>query len=126
MDRLWIGVALLVVLLAVSFWGGTAMVNFHEPLRENLEEASKVTMEGDPDRGIAIGYQAKARWEKHRHGVAAAADHAPMDEIDSLFAEMDSYATDRDFTHFAACCAQLASMMAAMEDAHMLAWWNLL
>ena len=55
-----------------------------------------------------------------------AADHAPMDEIDSLFAQMEVYAQARDSLHFGSYCARLAELITAVSDAHQLNWWNFL
>ena len=126
MGRLWLGVGLLIALLLIGVLIATAMDGIHGPLSEVLTQASRAALSGDLEGGTILGRQARADWEKHRYCTAAVADHTPMDEIDSLFAEMEVYAQAEDDAHFAACCAQLAQMVRAMGDAHIFSWWNLL
>jgi hypothetical protein len=49
-----------------------------------------------------------------------------MEEIDSQFAQLNVYAGAGERLSFAAICAQLASALEAMGDAHALNWWNLM
>ena len=126
MNRLWFGVGLLVLLLALSLWVTTAMLCVHKPIAESLEQASRQALSGDFPGGVATAQQAQRSWERHKHATASVADHAPMDEIDGLFAELEVYAQSQETVHFAAGCAQLAKLIHAMGEAHGLGWWNFL
>ena len=50
----------------------------------------------------------------------------PMDDVDTLFAEMQVYAQAEEIPHFAACCGQLSRLVLAMAQAHSPTWWNFL
>lgn len=126
MNRFWLGIGLLVLLLALSLWVTVEMTAIHDPISETLEKASRQTLSGDFFGGIASAQQAQKDWEQHRHATASVADHAPMDEIDGLFAELEIYARTGETQHFAATCAQLSRLIYAMGEAHGLGWWNLL
>lgn len=124
--RFWLGVGLLAVVLAVSLWVMVGMARLHEPVSDALDRAAQEALTGDWEAGVSLALQAKNTWETSWFGTASAADHSPMDEIDGLFAEMQVFAKTQEDVHFAACCAQLASLIRAMSDAHNLTWWNLL
>ncbi len=126
MNRFWLGVSLLLLLLVLGLWVTVAMRDVHEPISQALENAATQALSGDLSGGIAAARQAQQNWERHWHGTAAVADHAPMDEIDGLFAELEIYAQTGQAEHFAAGCAQLSRLIHAVGEAHGLGWWNLL
>lgn len=102
------------------------MESLHAPVSERLEEAGEAALEGDWPTALRLAREADRQWEKNRRVTAAMADHSPMDETDSLFAEMRVWAQARDDAHFAACCAQLALMTRSMAENHSFLWWNFL
>lgn len=126
MKRLWLGVVILAVLLT----GGTvvtcSMNATHSQISHTLQQAADTAMAGDLNKAVELAADAKQQWERHWRFTAAFADHTPMDELDSLFAEMEIFAEARDMPHFAVCCASLAKAAQAMADSHNLSWWNLL
>lgn len=126
MGRFWLGVCLLAVLLALGLWINLKMTNMQQSISQTLEEAAKQTMDGDFSAGISLAKQAKDAWEIHWRGTASVADHAPMDEIDGLFAQLAVYAKAGQSGDFAAVCSRLAQLADAIGEAHSLTWWNLL
>lgn len=126
MRRFWIGVAALAVLLFVSLWVTDTMEDIHAPIASALEEAGDAAMDGDWPRAEELATDARSRWFRHWRFTAAVADHAPMDEVDGLFAQLPVFAKEEEAVHFAATCAQLAKLVGAMEEAHGTGWWNLL
>ena len=121
--RFYLGAGLLVVVLLLGLLTGALMENCQTPAAEILEQAAQTE---DLQAAVAMAQQAKELWQARWKKVASVADHTPMDEIDSLFAELDVYARAGEQVHFAACCSQLASLMRAVSDAHALNWWNVL
>ncbi len=126
MKRFWIGVGLLGILLGASIWVLVATDRIHTPISDLLEEAAEQSLEGDLSNGIRLAQQAQRQWQAHWETLAAGANHEPMDEIDSLFAQMQSYAQARQAEAFAACCARLSELVEAMGESHSLRWWNIL
>ncbi len=126
MGRLWLGVGLMAVLLTLGLWTASAMDELHGPISHTLEEAAAQSLADNLDGGITLAMQAKRDWQTHWRCTAAVSDHTPMDEIDGLFAQMESYAASGQTTEFAAYCARLAQRVAAVGDAHKFTWWNLL
>jgi len=49
-----------------------------------------------------------------------------MDEIDSLFAQLEVFRQAGLWGDFSACCRRLSRLIEAMAEAHSLTWWNLL
>ena len=126
MYRGWLGFGILTVLLALGIWGSVLMDNIHTPISRQLETAAQQALSGDVDTGHATARKAKENWDSHWRFSAAFSDHAPMDEIDGLFAQMESYAHADSARDFAACCSRVAMLVEAVTEAHQLTWWNLL
>ena len=124
--RFWIGVGTLCVFLAAGLGITWGMEKIHEPAAQTLSRAAQTAMDGDMEQASALARQAHDRWEHYWNLTASVADHSPMDDIDSLFAEMEIYAQAGEQNHFAACCAQLSKLLGSMSDAHAFSWWNML
>ena len=126
MGRFWLGVCLLCLGFGLGLWSMYAMGAVNEPVSRLLEEAAQAALSGDLEQGIMLADRAQTAWEDCWHLTASAADHAPMDEIDSIFAQVSTYAQAGSPTDFAAFCARLAQLVDAVGEAHSLTWWNLL
>ncbi len=94
------------------------MKAIHEPGEIALEQAAELAMEGNMEQAIPLAQKAYARWQKYRNVTAAFADHNPMDDTERLFREMLIYAEAGETPHFAACCAQLSTMLKATYETH--------
>ena len=126
MNRFWLGIGILAIFLGLGLWTSRTMDDLHTQLSETLELAAEELRTGETEKGFARAQQAQEKWQQQWHGVAAAADHAPMDEIDGLFAQMQIYGKAGAAIDAAACCARLSKLVAAVGEAHSLNWWNLL
>ena len=126
MGRFWVGVGLLAAFLGLGLWVAKAMDDVHVPVMVLLEQAADTALEGDLKAGAELAEQAHAVWERHWRGTAAVADHAPMDEIDGLFALVQDYARAGNAGDFAASCGRLSKLVEAIGEAHSPQWWNLL
>lgn len=126
MGRFWLGIGLLVLFLVLGLWVSSSMGNVHQAIAQTLDEAAAQTLEGNLEEGLALAQQAYADWDAHWHGTASVADHAPMDEVDSLFGQLMIYGQADQPADFAAYCSRLAKLVSAVGEAHGLTWWNLL
>ena len=122
--RFYQGVSLLLILLGLSIFVTWGIRKIHEPAQMQLLEASELALEEEPEQAISLARLAHSRWERTRTLTAAVADHAPMDDIDALFAEMEVYAQAEELPHFSACCLQLSKLLRSMYEAHSFTWWN--
>lgn len=126
MGRFWFGVGILVLFLVLGFWIGDVAADVHLGIADTLETAAEQALTGDLSGGMETAMQAKASWEAHWRASATVADHAPMDEIDGLLAQLECYSRGEAPVDFAACCTRVALLVRAMSEAHSLRWWNLL
>ena len=109
MKRLWVGIILLLILLAGTLAVTGAMDRIYAPMVEALEAGDLET--------------AEERYGRWRDLTAAFADHGPMEEMDALFARAEICG---DAQERKALCAELAQRARAMSNAHSPTWWNLL
>lgn len=126
MAKLWLGVGILLLFLTLGLWTNHAMDDIHMDIANTLDIAAEEALSGNLTAGQEIAAKAKASWDTHWHSSAAVADHAPMDEIDGLLAQLECYGRANQSEDFAACCARLSLLVRAMCEAHALTWWNLL
>ena len=124
--RFYIGIGILITILCLGLLVSAVITDCQLPMAETLDAAAQAADAGDFRQGIALAATARESWKNHWKGVASVADHTPMDEIDSLFSEMEVYIRTEEPVHFSACCAQLSSLLRAVSDAHTLNWWNIL
>ena len=126
MKRIWIGIILLALLLGAGLWISNFMHQAHTPIAQDIRRAGTMALEERWSTAQAFSKRGQARWEKKRPVTAAIADHEPMEEIDALFAQLDTYAKTEDEVAYSALCAHLASLLEAVSQSHSLTWWNLM
>ena len=126
MKRGWIGLALLVVLLASGLLTAKKMEQFHSDGAKKLTRAGAYALEDNWAPARELAFQAMKQWQEHREFTAAFADHEPMEDVDCLFAQLPAYARQEDAAHFAAICAELSKRLEAVSNAHSFLWWNVL
>ena len=126
MNRIWIGGILLAVFLFLGIRIGMKLDTATGPVSALLEQAQTAVLGGAQFRGQALAEQARALWQRCRNGLAAVCPHEPMEEAESLFAQLQAYAGAELWGEFAACCARLVQQLQALTETQSVAWWNLL
>jgi len=126
MKRGWFGAALLLGLLLLGIFSTVTMGMLHGPMSDAMEQAAESALEGNWLQAEQIVHRVEDRWQDQWHFSACFADHGPMEEIDSLFSQLEVYRKSEDVLGFAAVCASLQTQLEAMGDAHELSWWNLM
>ena len=126
MKRLYIGIGFLAVLLAVGIGITVAFARLHEPLSEDLRAAIETAEAGDWETTDELVTKIRGDWERCRNFTAAVADHEPLEQMESLLAQIEVYARHRNVEEFASSAAALARMAAAMANSQSISWWNLL
>ncbi len=126
MKRCWFGAALLLVLLAGGIWAGKRMQRIHSDISDNLKQAANAALQEDWARADTALSAARRAWKENWRISATFADHEPMEEIDSIFAQAEVYQVKRDSQTLAAACAHLSRLVDAMGEAHECSWWNIL
>ena len=126
MGRFVLGVCLLAALLVLGIWTSSSMTDVHQTICQTLEDAAEKAVSGELNDAAALVQQAKQEWEQRWNRTATMADHEPMDEIDGLLAQLESFVQTDCQAEFAALCRRLSKLIDAVGEAHSLTWWNLL
>lgn len=126
MKRMWIGVALLTLMLVSGILVTEFLEHSQAPGAKDLDQAAALALEKDWGKAEALSIRARKNWEKTRPFTASLVDHEPMEEIDGLFAEAAVYAAARDEVSFSATCVYLAELLNAIGESHSLKLWNLM
>lgn len=117
MKRSWIGLGLLVLLLAASVTVTWGMNTVHRQVAQDLHRAA---MSADPEQAENFVALAEDQWKQWHHFRSCFADQTPVEEIDAQFAKL-RHCQQEERTSLA---AETAQMVSAMGDAHDFTWWN--
>lgn len=126
MSRIYYGIGILLLLLLVCSLFSLWAPRVHLGISGQLEQAAAFACRGDWPQAAALANQAAAAWKKSHGLTAVSTDHAPMEQIDALFAELQVYAARQDMSNFAATAAHLSRLTAAMGKNHGFSLGNLL
>lgn len=125
MKRLWIGVGVLLVLLALGVGSTAVMEGIPGKLAEDMEKAAEVAAT-QWENAKSLADSAREEWDKYEHIIASLTDHEPLEELKGLFSELDISRHWDDRGYFATVCVRIASLAEALSESHTLHWWNLL
>ena len=126
MKRLWIGITILSLLLAVGIGTTIFATRTQQEISQTLSQASESALEGKWQEAKNLSQNAKQKWERCRKVTASISDHEPMEEIDDLFSQMEIYLITNQPLPFSVCCASLSVLTEAIGEAHAVNWWSLL
>ena len=124
--RFYLGLGILLVLLALGIGAAAGMKAVHQPVEDLLDRAARLALDENLEEALPLAQRAYERWEQCHSFTASLADHTPMDDTDTLFQELLVYGQMEEIPHFAACCRELVVMVEAMYDAHAFSLKNLL
>lgn len=123
MKRIWIGVGILIVLLAV----GILMMQLTDrQLEQTADALQQAAGTGDWELAVSLAREARQDWNRRCHLMAALTDHADLDLIEGGFAQLEVYGQRNAQTDHAATCAQLSEALRHLKESQKLTWWNLL
>lgn len=123
MKRIWIGIGILVGLLAVGILVMQVTDRQLGQVSDTLKQASEAR---DWEEAVSLAKTAQKDWKKNWHLMAALADHTDMDTVDGQFAQLEVYQQRSAEIYHAATCARLSEAIRDLEESHRLTWWNLL
>ena len=124
MKRCIFGAVLLAAVGLACLWTGAALNRFTEPVCRTLERAQEAALAGDWERAAKNALAAENAWAEKWHGLASAADHTPLEDIDDLFAQLSLCRRMEKKEDFPVLCAQLSRRLQAVSNAHAPDWWN--
>lgn len=126
MNRLGIGIGILAVLLiigAVFLWLSN---DFHQELGAILEQGAQAAMAENWQTADQKLQEGKEKWNRYRRFLSAITDHEPMEEMDSLFSQLELFSQYRLKVDFIAVCNSLSHLAEAIDESHNLKWWSIL
>ena len=126
MNRLWIGLGILALLLVPGWWSVEWMERCQSQTAALLEQGASEVAQENWSAADDLLTDAERQWQRHWKFTASLADHTTLDEIDAEFAQLEIYRARRETTLCAAGCVHLAQQIRALEEAYRLTWWNLL
>ena len=126
MKRGWIGAVLLLALLLGSGLSAWDMYSRQQPLEEAMDQAAEQVLTQNWEQASSLVHWANGQWRQYWKRNATFSDHSPMEEIDSLFSQLEVLENQGDALSYALICVQLSRAFSALADGHIPNWWNLL
>lgn len=126
MGRIWFGISLLGLLLALGLGCSSLMERNHLPHAAQLEQAATLSATGHLSEAERIVQDVQTQWDARAAFLSVLADHEPMEEIERQFAQLETFAASGDAISYASTCACLSRMMQALGKSHSLDLKNLL
>ena len=117
MSRFRIGLGLLILLFGICLFSQLRMAAIQKPIAEQVLKAEEYAAREDWLKAAVTAEAAKSAWVKHRTFVSALADHQPLEDIECLFAMLNTYAAQQDGTEFRAACQDLHRRILAVKAA---------
>ena len=124
MKRSWMGLALLLVLLAASLLVTGFMDRIHEEMALDLQQSAECALLGDWDNVQLFLKRTNRVWEKWDRLRSCFADQKAVEDVDAALAALEIWRQSRDAAAYRAACAALTKQVEAMGEAHKLTWWN--
>ena len=126
MKREWVGIGLLLVLLILGLLVTWRMTTVYEAMADTLEKAGTLALSEDWEGTDRLLRRTRSQWEESWRLTAALTDHEPMEEVESLFSQLEIMLHARDPVAFAATCGSLEVFIRAIGEAHSVSWWSIL
>lgn len=120
MKRLIIGLLVLSLLLLAGLCLTTLFTQRLTPVSRQLWHCARLALAQDTAGAVQAARQAENDWQRGQHFFAAFSDHASLDEINSLFAQLP-LATRADLPGL---YARLASLTQDLMRSQQLRWWT--
>ena len=126
MGRLWIGIGILVILLAMGIGLLLGSGVFFEDLSQDLEQAGELALAGNWQAAGEKAEKSREKWEQYHRFWASFTDHEPVEQMQALFSQLELYRARQLEVDFAAVCRNLVHVAEAIDESHSLRWWSVL
>lgn len=126
LKRIWFGIGLMVFLLILCLCSSFLMERICLSQSQALDHAAAAASDGDWLTARSLTAQAKQEWDRRQLLFAALYDHAPIDEIDGLFAQLEVYSDARKGASFESTCVYLARQLESLGRSHSFNFSNFL
>ena len=126
MNRLYLGIVLLLVLLILGTLTASALEKAHLPICQDLEQAALAAEAGNWEKNTALSDLARAEWVRNRPLTASLLNQKELEAMDSLFQQLIFYRDRQDRQGCALICTQLAVQLRQLGSSHRFSLWNFL
>ena len=99
---------------------------FFGRISQKVEEAGEDALAGNWVAAAEKTEACRQKWERYHNFWASFTDHAPIEQIGLLFAQLELYEKQQLAVDFAACCRSLSQEAEAIRESHGIAWWSIL
>lgn len=126
MKRLWIGVALLVLMLVGSI--GMLLLShcFYSRFSDTLESAADAALSENWSDAEKLAQEATRQWQRYHRFLASFTDHEPVENVELLLTRLLLFQKAGLTVDFADACMSLAHLSEAINESHSLKWWSVL
>ena len=118
MKRIWFGAGLLVFLLVLGICSSFLIEKTCYIQSTQLHHAAVLALDSDWAAARTLTEQAKQTWDKQQFLFAAFFDHATLDLVEGLFAQLEVFSSARNAVYYGSTCAQLASQLESLGQSH--------
>ena len=126
MKRFWLGILLLIFLLALCLLIAVRAAGCCLPTADLADRAALACTEDAPEAAEALLLEAAGLWQDNRKQIALWADHTPMEQAEQQFSQALALLRSGESGEAAAACAGLAGLLRSIAEAQQLSWQNLL
>lgn len=91
-----------------------------------LDHAAAAASNGDWLTARRLTAQSKLEWDRRHLLFSALYDHAPIDQIDGLFAQLEVFSESRKTASFESTCVYLARQLESLGRSHSFNFSNFL
>jgi hypothetical protein len=126
MKHVKLGLCILAVLFALGLLLTSCLSGLRRELCGAMNTAATAALEErweEADEAAGAGHRL---WEQRRKFVASVVDHELLEEVDTLFVQLEVYRSQRLTAEYAVVCRCLSRQMEAIGESQSLRWWHLL
>lgn len=126
MKRFWIGLSILILLLAGGIGAMVSMDKAMSQVTDHLRRAQQAAAAGDLEQAERWAQDAQQSWGKSRPLAACLAEHGPLELVDQGFSELEAWAGAGDCAQYEALCHILEHQVQALVEEETPRYYNIL
>ena len=126
MKRGLFGMGILAVLLIVCLIVMGMAAVLPRQITEDLQGAADAALAGDWEKTAALTEKARTAWREIRPFYCCITHQDALQEIDSLFLQLDAYQQTGEAGSYGAACLSLAAQTRSLGEDQLLTIWQLL
>ena len=124
--KFFLAMGLLILMLAGCLLVSGRIDSAISAVVQDVDTAIEQAGNGQLEQAAHSLHEARIQWQAQRSMFASVSNHTPMDDIDEVLAETESYGFSFCKDAFLAGCAKLKTLLDSISQDHRLTWWNFL